>query len=434
MAEHVIAAAPMSRTAVHRMRLIIGSSSGNFVEWFDWFTYSAFSLYFANVFFPEGDQTSQLLKAAAVFAAGFIVRPLGGWIMGRYADKHGRRKAMVVSMVLMSLGSLSVGISPGFETIGLMAPVVLTVARVLQGLSMGGQYASCVTYISEVAGAERRGFLASFQYVTLIMGQLAAMGLLIVLQQTLSPGDLSAWGWRVPFIIGAIAALLALKVLLTLDETESFTAIKHKVEGVPAWATLAKYKREVAIVLGLTIGGAVSFYSFTTYMQKFLTNTAGFSKDQATQLTALGLFVMMLLQPVMGALSDRIGRRPLLIAFGALGVLLTYPLLTAISTVTDGVTAAALVIVAMAILAPYTAISGVFKAELFPTEIRALAVGLPYALMSSMFGGTAEIIALSLKQRGIETAFFWYVTACMGVALITALLMKDPKANSRIVN
>lgn len=417
-----------------RVRLIVGSSSGNFVEWFDWFTYSAFSLYFANIFFPTGDETSQLLKAAAIFAAGFIVRPLGGWLMGRYADVAGRRKAMAVSMQFMSAGSLCVGLTPGYEQIGILAPVILLAARVLQGLSMGGQYGSCVTYISEVATQERRGFLASFQYVTLILGQLSAMGLLIVLQQVLTPEQLSTWGWRVPFILGGIAALVALRVLLRLEESQSFEAVRDAAATVPAWRTLRAHWREVLTVIGLTIGGAVGFYSFTTYMQKFLTLTAGLSKDAATQITAVGLFILMLLQPVMGALSDRIGRRPLLIAFGALGVIGTYPLMQAISAVTDGFQATLLVIVAMAILAPYTAISGVYKAELFPTQIRALGVGLPYAMVGSIFGGTAEFIALWLKQQGVETLFFWYVTASFGVALVTALLMSETKARGLIAD
>ena len=415
-----------------RVRLIVGSSSGNFVEWFDWFTYSAFSLYFANIFFPTGDQTSQLLKTAAVFAAGFVARPLGGWLMGRYADVAGRRKAMAVSMQFMSAGSFCVGLTPGYDRIGILAPVILLGARVLQGLSMGGQYGSCVTYISEVATRARRGFLSSFQYVTLILGQLTAMALLVVLQQVLTPEQLAGWGWRVPFILGGFAALLALRILLRLDESQTFEAVKDTAATVPAWRTLRSHGREVLTVVGLTIGGAVGFYSFTTYMQKFLTLSAGLSRDAATQITAIGLFVLMLLQPVIGTLSDRIGRRPLLIAFGALGLLGTYPLMLAISTVTDGMRATVLVVVAMAILAPYTAISGVYKAELFPTEIRALGVGLPYAVVGSVFGGTAEFIALWLKQQGVESLFFWYVTVSFGIALVTALLMPETTAHSRI--
>jgi MHS family alpha-ketoglutarate permease-like MFS transporter len=415
-----------------RVRMIAGGSIGNFVEWFDWFTYSAFALYFANVFFPAGDQTSQLLKTAGIFAAGFIFRPLGGWIMGRYADKAGRRKAMVVSMVFMSLGSFSIGLAPGYEQIGVLAPVVLLLARILQGLSMGGQFGSSAAYIAEVASPKRRGFQASFLYVTLILGQLMAMALLLVLQQVMDPAQLSAWGWRIPFIVGGVTALLALRLLLRLEESHSFETVQNKVAATSPRPTLRQYRREVLIVLGLNLGGSVAFYSFTTYMQKFLTNTGEFSKDTATQITTVGLVVLMFLQPVMGWLSDRVGRRPLLIAFGALGVLTTYPLMTAISTVTDRTEALILVIVAMAVLSPYTSISALFKAELFPTEIRALGVGLPHALVGSLFGGTAEFVALWLKQQGVESLFYWYVTLCMGVALMTALWMRETKGHSHI--
>jgi MHS family alpha-ketoglutarate permease-like MFS transporter len=412
--------------------MIVGGSIGNFVEWFDWFTYSAFALYFANTFFPSGDQTSQLLKTAGIFAAGFIFRPIGGWIMGRYADVAGRRKAMAVSMAFMSIGSLSIGLTPGYQHIGIFAPLVLLTARILQGLSMGGQFGSSAAYIAEVAAPNRRGFQASFLYVTLILGQLVAMGLLVILQQVLQPAQLSAWGWRIPFIIGGVTALLSLRLLLRLEESHSFKVVRNKVAPVSPWHTLRQYRREVLVVLGLNLGGSVAFYSFTTYMQKFLANTAGFSKDTSTQITTVGLLVFMFLQPVMGWLSDSIGRRPLLIAFGALGVLTTYPLMSAISTVSNGTEALILVIIGMALLSPYTSISALFKAELFPTEIRALGVGLPHALVGSLFGGTAEFVALWLKQQGAESLFYWYVTLCTAIALATALWMKEPRTHSRI--
>jgi MHS family alpha-ketoglutarate permease-like MFS transporter len=424
----------MSGDQSSRVRLIIGGSVGNFVEWFDWFAYSAFALYFANSFFPTGDQTSQLLKTAGIFAAGFIFRPLGGWIMGRYADYAGRRKAMVFSMILMSLGSFVIGFTPGYEQIGILAPMALLAARILMGLSMGGQFGSAAAYISEVASPKSRGFQASFLYVTLILGQLMAMALLVVLQQVMEPADLNAWGWRIPFIVGGVMSLLALRLLLQLEESQSFETVRDKVASVSPWSSLRIYYREVIVVLGLNLGGSVAFYTFTTYMQKFLTNTAAFSKDTATQITTVGLLVFMILQPVMGWLSDRVGRRPLLIAFGALGVLTTYPLLTAISTTTDRTEALVLVIAAMAVLSPYTAISALFKAEMFPTEIRALGVGLPHALVGSLFGGTAEFVALWLKQQGVESYFYWYVTLCAAIALATALWMKETKANSRITN
>ncbi len=415
-----------------RLRPVIGGAVGNLVEWYDWFAYSSFALYFAEVFFPKGDRTAQLLNTAAIFAVGYLVRPLGSWLTGIYADRVGRRAALAVSMLVMGIGSLAIGLTPGYAQIGIWAPILLTLARILQGLSIGGEYAASATYLSEVAGRRHRGFLASFQYVTLILGQLLALVALIVLQATLSPEALTAWGWRIPFFIGALCAVTALWIRVGLPETASFEAARERHARTRTWQLMAQHPKELAIVFGITAAGAVSFYTFSAYMQKFLVNTSGFTKDAATQISALSLVVFMLLQPALGWLSDRVGRRPLLIAFGALGTILTVPLMTTLSTTHDFALALVLVIVSLAILTPYTAISGLYKAELFPTEIRALAVGLPYSL-GGLAGGSAEVVALSFKQAGHESWFYWYVTAFMAAAFLIAVFMRDTQIHSRIL-
>lgn len=416
-----------------RIRAIIGGSIGNLVEWYDWYVYAAFSLYFAKVFFPAGNQTAQLLNAAAVFAVGFFVRPLGSWLIGIYADRAGRRAALVVSMIAMGVGSLTIGLTPGYDRIGVFAPVILVVARVLQGLSVGGEYAASATYLSEVAGRKHRGFWSSFQYVTLIMGQLLALSVLLVLQYFLTPDQLSDWGWRVPFFIGMISALLAFWFRRGLEETSSFEAVKRRATPVQTWKLMAAHPRELLIVVGLTMGGTIGFYTFSTYAQKFLVNTSGFSKDTASQIAAASLFVFMLLQPVMGWISDYVGRRPLLIGFSAIGALTTVPVMTSIGATKDPTVAFILVMLALVNISAYTSIGAVFKAELFPAEIRALGVGLPYAIVVSLFGGTAEYVALWLKQAGHENWFYWYVSGCMAIALFTALSMRDTMRHSRIV-
>jgi MFS transporter, MHS family, alpha-ketoglutarate permease len=416
-----------------RIRAIAGGSIGNLVEWYDWYAYSAFTLYFAQVFFPAGNQTAQLLNAAAVFAVGFFVRPLGSWLVGMYADRAGRRAALVLSMVAMGAGSLAIGLTPGYDRIGVLAPVLLVVARVVQGLSVGGEYAASATYLSEVAGRKRRGFWSSFQYVTLIMGQLLALTVLLLLQRFLSAAELADWGWRVPFFIGMISALLAFWFRRGLEETSSFQAVRRRATPVRTWELMAEHPRELAIVVGLTMGGTIGFYTFSTYAQKFLVNTSGFSKDTASQIAAASLVVFMLLQPVMGWFSDRVGRRPLLIGFAAIGAITTVPLMTAMGSTQNATTAFVLVTLALVNISAYTSIGAVFKAELFPAEIRALGVGLPYAIVVSLFGGTAEYIALWLKQAGHENWFYWYVSACMGIALITALVMRDTMRHTRII-
>ena len=413
-----------------RIRAIFGGSVGNLVEWYDWYTYSAFALYFSAAFFPAGDATAQLLNTAAVFAVGFFMRPVGGWLLGRYADRHGRRAALTASVLLMCGGSLLIAVTPGYATIGVAAPALLVLARLLQGISVGGEYGASATYLSERAGREARGFYSSFQYVTLILGQLLALSVLLLLQATLTEAELKAWGWRVPFVIGALAAVVAVWLRRSLDETASFRNATHTE---PPLRGLLRHPRAVLATFGLTAGGALAFYVFTTYAQKFLVNTAGFSKPVASQVNAATLVVFMLVQPIFGALSDRIGRRPLLLTFGVLGTLGTVPLLTALETVRSPSHAFALLTLALLAVSCYTSINAVVKAELFPTEVRALGVALPYALAVSLFGGTAEYVALALKDAGHERWFYWYATAVILASLVVYALMPDTKRHSRIL-
>ena len=412
----------------HRLKSIFGGSVGNLVEWYDWYVYSAFSLYFAKVFFPPASQTAQLLNAAAVFAVGFLMRPVGGWLMGRYADRHGRRAALSISVLLMCAGSLMIAVTPGYARIGMAAPVLLVIARLLQGLSVGGEYGASATYLSEMAGQRLRGFYSSFQYVTLISGQLIALSVLLVLQRQLGSAALEAWAWRIPFAIGGALAIAALWLRRGIEETPSFRAVAANEAATSSRARLAellRYPRQIATVVGLTAGGTVAFYTFTTYAQKFLVNTAGWSKADASRISALTLLVFMLIQPVVGYVSDRIGRRPVLIAFGVLGTLGTVPVLTALAATHDMTTAFLLLMAALLAVSGYTAINAVVKAELFPTEIRALGVALPYAVTVAIFGGTAEYIALWAKSAGHEAWYFWYVTVCVAISLTVYVAMPE---------
>ncbi len=350
--------------------------------------------------------------------------------MGLYADRKGRKAALMASVLLMCAGSLVIALTPGYETIGVAAPVLLVVARLLQGLSVGGEYGTSATYLSEMASKERRGFFSSFQYVTLISGQLIALAVLIVLQQTLTTEQLYAWGWRVPFVIGALCAVVALYLRRGMEETASFTKKEKAKESL--MRTLLRHPKELMTVVGLTMGGTLAFYTYTTYMQKYLVNTVGMSISDSTTISAATLFLFMCLQPVIGGLSDKIGRRPILIAFGVLGTLFTVPILSTLHTIQTWWGAFFLIMAALIIVSGYTSINAVVKAELFPTEIRALGVGLPYALTVSIFGGTAEYVALWFKSAGMESGFYWYVTACIACSLLVYATMKDTKQHSRI--
>ncbi len=428
---HTAAAAGGSGT-LRRGFSIFSGSVGNLVEWYDWYVYSSFSLYFADSFFPGRGLTLQLRDAAGTFALGFLMRPLGGWLLGWFADRKGRKAALTLSVTLMCGGSLLIAVTPDYATIGIGAPLVLVVARLLQGLSVGGEYGTSATYLSEIAPPERRGFFSSFQYVTLIMGQLLALSVLVVLQQRLlTERQLTSWGWRIPFAIGALCSFVGFLLRRGMDESDAFISTAGRRSRSPLRELLA-HPREVLIVFGLTMGGTVSFYTYTTYAQKFLVTTTGFTKEVATSISAGSLLVFALLQPAVGLLSDYVGRRAVLLAFGILATLTTVPLMTALGTAATAAQAFTLIMVALLIVSGYTAVNAVVKAELFPTEIRALGVGLPYALAVALFGGTTEYVALWTKSAGHEPWFYWYVTGCAAISLGVYFLMPDTKSHSRI--
>ncbi|MDA1611185.1 MFS transporter [Bacillus cereus] len=412
---------------------IFKGSVGNLIEWYDWYVYSAFAVYFSAEFFPKGDPTSQLLNTAAIFAVGFLMRPIGSLLMGRYADRHGRRAALTLSITVMAGGSFIIACTPSYESIGIMAPIILVLARLLQGLSLGGEYGTSATYLSEMASSGRRGFYSSFQYVTLVAGQMVALGVQIVLQQLLSEPDMKAWGWRIPFIIGAMGAVAVLWLRRTMDESEQFANIKsQKRESAGTVRALMKHPKAVLTVVGLTLGGTVAFYTYTTYLQKFMVNTVGLPKEVVSWINFAALLIFVVLQPIAGLLSDKIGRRPLLMAFGILGTLLTAPIFFFLEKTTEPMVAFLLMMVGLIIVTGYTSINAIVKAELFPTEIRALGVGLPYALTVAIFGGTAEFIALWLKSIGMESLFYFYVAGCIAISFITYWRMEESSKTSQI--
>ena len=413
-----------------RIWAIVGGSSGNLVEWYDFYVYSFTALYFASEFFPAGDQTTQLLNAAGVFAAGFLMRPIGSWFFGCIADKRGRRTSMMIAVIMMCAGSLMVAVLPTYATVGIAAPALLLLARLLQGLSVGGEYGTSATYMSEVALHRHRGFFASFQYVTLIGGQLLAVLVLVIMQQFLTNAELKSWGWRIPFAIGAVAAVIAFFLRRSLAETTS--ADVRRKEGAGTIKGVLRYPRSFLTVLGFTAGGSLIFYTFTTYMQKYLVNTAGMDAKTASAVMTVVLLCYMLLQPVFGAISDKIGRRNSMLCFGVITILTTVPILSALAHVSDPYAAFGLVMLALAGVSFYTSISGLVKAELFPMHVRALGVGLSYAIANAAFGGSAEYVALWFKSIGAESVFFWYVTVMCGIALIAAITMPDTRRHGHL--
>ncbi len=414
-----------------RLKNIFGGSIGNLIEWYDFYVYNSFALYFAKFFSNSQDPTAQFLTVFGIYAIAFFIRPVGGILLGTYADRSGRRAALTLSVMLMCVGSLIICVIPTYQQIGIGAPILLLVARLLQGLSLGGEYATSATYLSEMAVSKHRGFYSSFQYVTLIGGQVLAALVLLVMQAMFTAGQLESWGWRVPFAIGALCAVYGLYLRRNLEETPDFLAANTTRRGNPL-TEVFKHPRELLLVFGLTAGGTAAFYTFSTYMPTFLANTVKLPREQANLLSFITLFCFAAMQPVFGALSDRIGRKPVLLWFGVAGTLFTYWIMTTMAETHDFSGILLLLLFALLIVSGYTSINAVVKAELFPAEVRALGVGLPYAVAASIFGGTAPYIALWFKDKGHETWFYLYISVLILGSLLVYATMRDTKLHSRI--
>jgi MHS family alpha-ketoglutarate permease-like MFS transporter len=422
-----------SRVGPSRLVSIVGGSAGNVVEWFDFLSYSVFAIYFSKAFFPGDNTTVQLLNTAAVAAVGYVIRPLGSWLIGVLADRRGRRFALSAAVALMSFGSLVIAVTPTYGTIGIAAPIVLLLARMLQGFSMGGEAGTSATYLAEMAPVRRRGFFVAFVQVTVVAGQLLALLLLLLLQYVLlTPAQLDDWGWRIPFVVGAALALLALFLRRGIAETEAFVQTQGKAPRENLLLVLWRWRRQVLLSIGISIGGTVSFYTFTIYLQKYMVNTSGFSRDGATLIATMGLFIYMVFQPLFGLLSDRVGRKPVMLIFGIGGTVLTAPIMQALGVTHNAGTALLLNLAGLFILSGFSSIHWLVKSELFPVEIRALGVGLPFAIVSSVMGGTTEWAALHLKALGHEDWFFYYASACAAVSLVTYVIMPETQSASSL--
>ncbi|MEU8463436.1 MFS transporter [Streptomyces sp. NPDC029003] len=427
---------PSSDERRKRRTALIGGSLGNLVEWYDWFVYASFAIYFADSFFPGDNPTTQLMNTAGIFAVGFLMRPVGGWILGRAADRHGRKSALTLTVTMMSAAALLIAVAPTYGQAGYFGALVLLLARLLQGLSIGGEYAASATYLTEASAPGRRGLGSSFQYVSMTCGQLLGLGILITLQHTLTTAQLESWGWRIPFVFGALFAGVVFWLRRRLQETDAFTEELSAAGGGGGarddsrrgtLKALWQHRRQAGLVMALTLGGTVAYYTYTTYLTKYLVGSAGMAKTTATLVSFTALILFAVLQPFAGMLSDRIGRRPLLITFAVGCTVGTYPIMTALGSATSYWSALGLSLLALVIVTGYTSINAAVKAELFPTRVRALGVALPYAVANALFGGTAEYVALWFKNGGHEKMFFWYVSGCALISLVTYVLMPDTR-------
>ncbi|MBP3087983.1 MFS transporter [Corynebacterium sp. sy017] len=416
----------------HTIRTIIAASSGNLVEWFDFYIYAFFSVYFAEKFFTGTGETGALFKSAGILFVGFLMRPIGGYIFGRIADRRGRKTSMLIAIISMCLGSLLMAVLPTAESVGALAPFLLLLVRCFQGISVGGEYGSTATYMSEVATPERRGFYSSFQYVTLIGGQLLASLLAVIMTIFLSEEQISGGWWRLPFVIGALAGLVALWLRSHLHETTSSEERNEK--GAGTFREVLAHPRAFWVVLGFTAIGSLTFYSFSTYIQKHLINTVGYSKSDVAKVMTLCLLVFVIFQPLIGMLSDKIGRKNCMLIYVISMIIIPVPFFSLINNQNSLVISGFLMLIPLFFLSFYTSISGIVKAEMFPTYIRGLGVGFTYAIGNSLFGGSAEYVALGMKDAGIGQLFPWYIVAMAVLGLIAVSFMHDNRTHSTIDN
>ncbi|MFJ8648849.1 MFS transporter [Streptomyces sp. NPDC093546] len=406
-------------------RQLLAASVGNAVEWYDWYAYTFLATYIAGQIFPKGAETSlvPLLATFAVFAVGFFMRPVGGLLMGAVADRHGRRAALTVTILLMGGSSLLVGLTPTYAAAGLAAPVILVAARLLQGLSVGGEFAASSTFLVESAGPGRRGLFSSFQYVSTTVGQLTASGIAAVLVSTLGAGAMESWGWRVPFLLGAALSLVGFWIRRGAHETLAPGADDRGTRPRPGlFDALRHHPRASLLICGITAGGTLAYYTWTSYLPTYAELNAGVSKADALLAGTLSLGFFALLQPLGGLLSDRYGRKPLLLFFGVGFAVLSVPLLRSIS----GFGTLLLVQCAgMVLLTGFTSISAAVNAEIFPARVRAAGIGFPYSLTVALFGGTAPYVGTLFKDLDRPGLFPWYVSALCLLSAVVYLRLPE---------
>ncbi|WP_030897423.1 MULTISPECIES: MFS transporter [unclassified Streptomyces] len=405
------------------VRQLLAASVGNAVEWYDWYAYTFLATYIADQVFPKSADNSlvPLLSTFAVFAVGFFMRPVGGLLMGAVADRHGRRAALTVTILLMGGSSLLVGLTPTYAAVGVLAPVILVLARLLQGLSVGGEFAASTTFLVESAGPGRRGLFSSFQYVSTTVGQLVASGTATLLVDTLSDGQMNGWGWRVPFVLGAVLSLVGFWIRQGAQETRS--AEQRQAPRPGLFEALRRHPRESLLICGITAGGTIAYYTWTSYLPTYAELNAGIEKSDALLAGTISLAFFALLQPLGGLLSDRFGRRPLLLFFGLGFALLTVPLL---HTLRDSFAGLLLVSCAgMVLLTGFTSISAAVNAEVFPPRVRAAGIGFPYSLTVALFGGTAPYVGTLFKELGHSGLFPWYVAVLCLLSSIVYLRLPE---------
>jgi MHS family alpha-ketoglutarate permease-like MFS transporter len=409
------------------VRTLIAASIGNAIEWYDWTIYATFSVFFATQIFSPENQTLALINTFATYALAFFFRPLGGWLLGRFADLRGRRAAMLLTIGLMAGGSLAIGLLPTFAMVGWLAPILLLLARIAQGMSLGGEVSNASAYLGEIAPPAHRGRYSSFFYISTGSAVLIASLLGTLLDRVLSDEDLAAYGWRIPFLIGGVLGLLGLWLRRAMPETDKYEENKAKAQALrhPLLTTLREHPKAVGQLVGFTLLSTLCYYTFFSALLPYAVTSRAADRDQVFLAMTIGTALFVLLQYPMGVLSDRYGRKPQLLVWSAATALLIVPLSALIGPGLGNL----LVVfcVGLGLYTMMTSIAPAIMSELFPTELRGLGIGAWYNLTVATFGGTAPLVIQALGAAGYGEAFFWYVAAGAAVAFLVILTLPETK-------
>jgi MHS family alpha-ketoglutarate permease-like MFS transporter len=433
MAETVRQGAGTARAGEEQHKLpiktLVSASIGNAVEWFDWTVYATFVVFFAGRFFPADNEALALIGATSAYALAFFFRPLGGLLLGRFADLRGRRPAMLLTIALMAGGSVLIGILPTFDLVGWLAPILMLLARIAQGLSLGGEVSNASAYLGEIAPPAHRGRYSAFFYISTGGAVLLASLLGALLTAVLTTDQLGAYGWRIPFLVGGALGLLGLWLRRAVPETEQFERNRPKAQALrnPLLTTLREHPKAVAQLIGFTLLNTLCYYTFFSALTPFATTSRGASPNEVFVALSIATVLFIVLQYPMGALSDRFGRKPQLLVWSAATAVLIVPLSGLIGPGLGG-----LLVVFCVGLGLYTAMTSIAPAimsELFPTELRGLGIGAWYNLTVAVFGGTAPLVIQALSGAGLSNLYFWYVAVAAAVAFVMILTLRETKGS-----
>ncbi len=418
-------AAPRPAKHTSRGLAMTAATLGTVVEYADWAIYAAFASLFSPHFFPSNDPTTSLLATFGVFAIGFVTRPIGGAVLGAYSDRHGRKKALTLSITLMAGSSILIAICPGYETLGRGAPLILIFARLLQGFSAGGEFGSGSTFLVETGRSDRRGFSGSFQHAAVNAGVLVASLIGFALTSQLSSVEMAAWGWRLGFGIAGLLGLVVLWLRLVVSETASFQAVAAKGTSNrrPLLEVFQKHPRAALRVIGIAMAGNLISYLWLVHFPTYVHVKTGLPLKDAFTASLISIAVSLVLVPLAGALSDRVGRRPVLIAFALGSAVFVGPGLAALSN--DFWVDTAVVTIGMALASLFAGVVACAMAEQFPAEVRATGVSFPYAIAVTLFGGTAPYIVTAFTKAGIDNLLWVYVAAVCLISCVVYLRMPE---------